>query len=68
MHLKLKPNHSPIDGTVSKLMAKPSELVAMGVPIVSIIQDRELWVSLNNVINNANIHQAKQNLKALFQP
>ena len=38
---------SPIDGTVSKTYGKPSELVAMGVPIVSIIQDQELWVALN---------------------
>ncbi len=62
MHLKLKPNYShPIDGTVSKTYGKPSELVAMGVPIVSIIQDRELWVSLNiREDQYANIYQAKQ--------
>ena len=52
---------SPIDGTVSKTYGKPSELVAMGVPIVSIIQDRELWVSLNiREDQYANIYQAKQ--------
>ncbi len=38
---------SPINGTVSKIYGKPSELVAMGVPVVSIIQDDEMWVSLN---------------------
>ncbi len=52
---------SPINGTVSKTYGKPSELVAMGVPIVSIIQDRELWVSLNvREDQYANIYQAKQ--------
>ena len=38
---------SPVTGTVSKTYGKPSELVAMGVPIVSIIQDEEKWVNLN---------------------
>ncbi len=38
---------SPVAGTVSKTYGKPSELVAIGVPIVSIIQDEEKWVSLN---------------------
>ncbi|CAD9196890.1 HlyD family secretion protein [Acinetobacter bohemicus] len=38
---------SPIDGTVSKTYGKVSELVAMGVPVVSIIQDDDLWVSVN---------------------
>lgn len=38
---------SPIDGTVSKIYGKVSELVAMGVPVVSIIQDDDLWVSVN---------------------
>lgn len=38
---------SPIDGTVSKTYGKVSELVAMGVPLVSIIQDDDLWVSIN---------------------
>lgn len=38
---------SPIDGTVSKTYGKVSELVAMGVPVVSILQDDDLWVSVN---------------------
>ncbi len=38
---------SPISGTVSKTYGKPSELVAMGVPVVSILEDDDLWVSLN---------------------
>src|SRR5690606_23997446 len=38
---------SPIDGTVSKTYGKASELVAMGVPVVSIIEDDDLWVSIN---------------------
>ena len=38
---------TPIDGTVSKTYGKVSELVAMGVPVVSIIQDDDLWVSVN---------------------
>lgn len=38
---------SPINGTVSKTYGKPSELVAMAVPVVSIIQDDDLHVSLN---------------------
>ncbi|MND62145.1 Multidrug resistance protein MdtN [compost metagenome] len=38
---------SPTDGTVSKTYGKVSELVAMGVPVVSIIQDDDLWVSVN---------------------
>ena len=38
---------SPVAGTVSKTYGKPSELVAIGVPIVSILQDEEKWVSLN---------------------
>ncbi|CAB1215381.1 HlyD family secretion protein [Acinetobacter bouvetii] len=37
---------APIDGTISKTYGKASELVAMGVPVVSIIQD-DIWVSLN---------------------
>ncbi|MCP5793066.1 hypothetical protein NL312_29530, partial [Klebsiella pneumoniae] len=36
---------SPISGTVSKTYGKPSELVAMGVPVVSILEDDDLWVS-----------------------
>ncbi|NNH88505.1 efflux RND transporter periplasmic adaptor subunit [Acinetobacter terrae] len=38
---------SPINGTVSKTYGKASELVAIGVPIVSLIEDDELWVSLD---------------------
>ena len=38
---------SPINGTVSKTYGKASELVAIGVPVVSIIQDDDLWVSVN---------------------
>lgn len=38
---------SPISGTVSKTYGQPSELVAIGVPVVSILQDDEQWVSLN---------------------
>ncbi|WP_109440951.1 HlyD family secretion protein [Acinetobacter haemolyticus] len=39
--------YSPIDGTVSKTYGKLTELVATGVPVVSIIEDHEMWVSLN---------------------
>ncbi len=39
--------YSPVDGTVSKTYGKPSELVATAVPVVSILEDNELWVSLN---------------------
>ena len=39
--------HSPIEGTVSKTYGKATELVAMGVPVVSILEDHDLWVSLN---------------------
>ena len=38
---------SPINGTVSKTYGKTSELVAIGVPIISIIEDDDLWISLN---------------------
>ncbi|NNG83167.1 efflux RND transporter periplasmic adaptor subunit [Acinetobacter sp. ANC 5378] len=38
---------SPINGTISKTYGKASELVAMGVPVVSIFQDDDLWVSIN---------------------
>lgn len=52
---------SPIDGTVSKTYGKPSELVALGVPIVSLIQDSELWVSLNvREDQYAHIYKTKQ--------
>lgn len=39
--------YSPTDGTVSKTYGKPTELVATAVPVVSIIEDHDLWVSLN---------------------
>ncbi|OTG62191.1 RND transporter [Acinetobacter sp. ANC 3903] len=67
---------SPINGTVSKTYGKVSELVAMGVPVVSIIQDDELWVSLNiREDQYAQVYQAKSiegfipalNKKALFK-
>lgn len=38
---------SPVKGTVSKTYGKVSELVVMGVPVMSIILDDEKWVSLN---------------------
>ena len=67
---------SPINGTVSKTYSKVSELVAMGVPVVSIIQEDELWVSLNiREDQYAQVYQAKSvegfipalNKKALFK-
>ncbi|OTG73299.1 RND transporter [Acinetobacter sp. ANC 4169] len=67
---------SPINGTISKTYGKVSELVAMGVPVVSIIQEDELWVSLNiREDQYAQIYQAKSieglipalNKKALFK-
>ena len=39
--------YAPVDGTVSKTYGKVSELVATAVPVVSILEDDELWVSLN---------------------
>lgn len=38
---------APSNGTISKTYGKISELVAMGVPVVSLIQDDSLWISLN---------------------
>lgn len=38
---------APSAGTISKIYGKVSELVAMGVPVVSLIQDDSLWISLN---------------------
>ena len=38
---------APSAGTISKTYGKVSELVAMGVPVVSLIQDDSLWISLN---------------------
>lgn len=39
--------HAPIDGQVSNIYGNPSELVALGVPIMSILDERLMWVSLN---------------------
>lgn len=39
--------YAPAEGTVSKTYGKPTELVATGIPVVSIIEDHDLWVSLN---------------------
>lgn len=51
---------SPIDGIVSKTYGKVSELVAMGVPVVSLI-DQNFWVSLNiREDRYANVYKAKQ--------
>jgi len=51
---------SPINGTISKTYGKVSELVALGVPVVSIIQDDDLWVSLNiREDQYAQVYQAK---------
>ena len=67
---------SPINGTVSKTYGKVSELVAMGVPVISILQDDDLWVSLNiREDQYAQVYQAKSiegfipalNQKALFK-
>lgn len=38
---------APIRARCSKPYGKASELVAMGVPVVSIIEDNDVWVSLN---------------------
>lgn len=51
---------SPIDGIVSKTYGKVSELVAMGVPVVSLI-DQNFWVSLNiREDQYANVYKTKQ--------
>lgn len=51
---------SPINGTVSKIYGKPSELVVTGVPVVSLIQDDEMWISLNvREDQYAQVYQAK---------
>ncbi|OTG65401.1 HlyD family secretion protein [Acinetobacter silvestris] len=52
---------APINGTVSKTYGKVSELVAIGVPVVSIIQDDDLKVSFNvREDQYANIYQIKK--------
>nr|WP_323807465.1 biotin/lipoyl-binding protein [Acinetobacter larvae] len=51
---------SPVNGTVSKTYGKVSELVAIGVPVVSVLEDEELWVSLNvREDQYVNIYQAQ---------
>lgn len=51
---------SPLNGTVSKIYGKPTELVATGVPVVSIIQDDDISVSLNiREDQYAQVYQAK---------
>ncbi|QDK98417.1 biotin/lipoyl-binding protein [Acinetobacter tandoii] len=51
---------SPVDGTISKTYGKVSELVTMGVPVMSIILDDEMWVSLNvREDQYAQVYQAK---------
>ncbi|MCD0188407.1 HlyD family efflux transporter periplasmic adaptor subunit [Acinetobacter sp. PW68] len=50
----------PVDGVVSKTYGKVSELIAMGVPVVSIIQN-DIWVSLTvREDQYASIYQLKQ--------
>lgn len=52
--------YAPINGTVSKVYGKATELVAMGVPVVSILQDEDKWVSLNvREDQYAQIYQSK---------
>ncbi len=51
---------APINATVSKTYGKVSELVAMGVPVVSLIDDEEKWVDLNvREDQYAQVYQAK---------
>lgn len=38
---------APIDGIVADVYGNPSELIATGVPVVSLIDEQHLWVSLN---------------------
>jgi HlyD family secretion protein len=52
--------NAPVDGVVSKTYGKVSELIAMGVPVVSIIQN-DVWVSLTvREDQYASIYQLKQ--------
>ena len=52
--------YAPVSGTVSKIYGKPSELVALGVPVISLLQDDSLWVSLNiREDQYAQVYQAK---------
>ena len=53
--------HSPIDGIISKTYGNVSELVASGVPIVSVIDEKQTWVSLNvREDQYANLYQVKE--------
>ena len=38
--------NAPVKGTISKIYGQPSELVAIGVPVVSILKD-DFWVNLD---------------------
>ncbi len=52
--------NAPVDGVVSKTYGKVSELIAMGVPVVSIIQN-DIWVSLTvREDQYGSIYQLKQ--------
>lgn len=52
--------NAPVDGVVSKTYGKVSELIAMGVPVVSIIQN-DVWVSLTvREDQYAGLYQLKQ--------
>ncbi|GJC30379.1 RND transporter [Acinetobacter sp. KAM398] len=52
--------NAPVDGVVSKTYGKVSELIAMGVPVVSIIQN-DIWVSLTvREDQYASIYKLKQ--------
>lgn len=52
--------NAPVDGVVSKTYGKVSELIAMGVPVVSIIQN-DVWVSLTvREDQYASLYQLKQ--------
>lgn len=52
--------NAPVDGVVSKTYGKVSELIAMGVPVVSIIQN-DVWVSLTvREDQYVSIYQLKQ--------
>lgn len=52
--------NAPVDGVVSKIYGKVSELIAMGVPVVSIIQN-DVWVSLTvREDQYADLYQLKQ--------
>lgn len=51
---------APVDGTVSKIYGNVSELVAMAVPVVSLIDDAEIKVSVNvREDQYASVYQAK---------